>query len=211
MKLPNGGAKIMLERKNGLFFLPVYKADAKKASSLLSLSPVSAAAMAAERVYTDANADAANNEEHDEPQSDPFWDRVSTVPAQTHVVNQPILPSAFRAAAVQRGISSYCLASFELWHQRLRHTTPSLMEQYRNMGIKGFDVAGNKHERKCDCTICRLVKSRAKGQNRVTRSDPLTRVGQRVSSDLKQLPFKCIGGVKWVLPFVDNYTIARSR
>ena len=34
MKLPNGGAKIMLERRNGLFFLPVYRTDAKAAPGL---------------------------------------------------------------------------------------------------------------------------------------------------------------------------------
>ena len=36
MKLPNGGAKIMLERRDGLFFLPVYRTDAKAAPGLVS-------------------------------------------------------------------------------------------------------------------------------------------------------------------------------
>ena len=84
------------------------------------------------------------------------------------------------------------MASFERWHQRLRHVKPELMEKYRKLGIKGFDVSGNKHERKCGCSICRLVKSRVKGQNRASRSDPLKRVGQRVSTDLKQLPLNAL-------------------
>ena len=183
MKLPNGGAKIMLERRNGLFFLPVYRTDAKAAPGLVSQSTVTVASLASGSVERDTSGNDVVEEEHVQAQPDSFWQQfVDKVPKQVVTNSKPLRNSDFRKRAAERGISHFCMASFERWHQRLRHVKPELMEKYRKLGIKGFDVSGNKQERKCDCSICRLVKSRVKGQNRASKNDPVKRVGQRVST-----------------------------
>ena len=55
MKLPNGGARIMLEKRDGLFFLPVYRADAKAAPGLVSQSTVTVASLASGSVERDTS------------------------------------------------------------------------------------------------------------------------------------------------------------
>ena len=73
MKLPNGGAKIMLERRDGLFFLPVYRTDAKAAPGLVSQSTVTVASLASGSFERDTSGNDVVEEEHVQAQPDSFW------------------------------------------------------------------------------------------------------------------------------------------
>ena len=102
MKLPNGGAKIMLERRDGLFFLPVYRTDAKAAPGLVSQSTVTVASLASGSVERDTSGNDVVEEEHVQAQPDSFWQQfVDKVPKQVVTNSKPLRNSDFRKRAAE--------------------------------------------------------------------------------------------------------------
>lgn len=124
-------------------------------------------------IVDDDEDDVDDNTEEDETSSqpDPFWKAYTISPTPqpmpTLAGHQTYFASDVLAALEEtEQHEAYALATFQMWHNRLRHISPPLLRKLRSMGfIRGLDISGNKHERQCDCGICRLAKSKLRGVN----------------------------------------------
>ena len=211
------GTQLPLVQSNGLFYLPMPKLQelapkgepqpkvpAKVEHAHATLRPVT--------IVDDEEDDIDDNIEEPEPSQlpDPFWqDLISPTPqprptlAGHHVF---FASDALDALIASNEHSEYALTTFAIWHNRLRHISPPLLRKLHGMGfIRGLDISGNKHERQCDCGICRLAKSKLRGVFKKNAKKP-GKPGERVSTDLKVLPIRCIENLKYVVPFIDHYS-----
>lgn len=214
LELPDG-VRLPLLQSNGLFYLPIPKLQ-EIASIEQERVPEVQHAHATLRPVTivdDDEEDVDDNIEEDETSSqpDPFWKAYmispTPQPMPTLAGHQTYFASDVLAALEETGQhEAYALATFQMWHNRLRHISPPLLRKLHSMGfIRGLDISGNKHERQCDCGICRLAKSKLRGVNKRNAKRP-GKPGERVSTDLKVLPIRCIENLKYVIPFIDHYS-----
>ena len=218
------GTRLMLLQSNGLFYLPMAKLQEAMnitpvaAETEIETTPIVPAVAKANATLTPVTI-VDDEEDDDEPQDDefsispdPFWRDFETITS-----NPPTLPrlagheSIFAMDILQALDDSgqrtdFALATFHIWHNRLRHISPALLRKLHSMGfIRGLDITGNKHERQCDCGICRMAKARLRGVNKMNPKRP-GKPGERVSTDLKVLPIRCIENLKYVIPFIDHYS-----
>ena len=139
---------------------------------------------------------------------DAFWPTAPQDLPSMHVEHPKLLLKHKTRASLseQAGVPARVMATFELWHQRLCHIAPAKLKQMNKLGLggKGFNLDGPPSDHQCNCAICRMTKMKAKGQKRKNRDDGPSRVGERVSTDLKSIPHDCWGGYKYIAPFVDH-------
>ena len=76
--------------------------------------------------------------------------------------------------------------------------------------VHGFAVkrGGGGGDRVCHCDMCSMAKLRRPPTppQHSPYSLPLKYIGQRVSCDTKEVPFKSLRGYRYVLVFVDHYS-----
>ena len=97
--------------------------------------------------------------------------------------------------------------SLDLWHRRMRHMSKDTLKRIRSQGpVDGFNMVGN-HEVSCGCETCSMAKIRAHRNDRSSSFPVATkRIGERVSSDVKSVPFKSFEGYRYVVNFVDHHS-----
>ena len=111
----------------------------------------------------------------------------------------------FHSCAVKG--KSYLSGSLDLWHRRMRHMSKETLKRIHSQGlVDGFNMVGN-HEVTCGCETCSMAKIRAHRNNRSSSFPVATkRIGERVSSDVKSVPFESFEGYRYVVNFVDHHS-----
>jgi len=99
-------------------------------------------------------------------------------------------------------------ADLQTWHQRLNHINIDKLKRIqRDNLVHGFSVKRGGGDRVCHCDICSMAKlRRPPTPQHSPYSLPLKHIGQRVSCDTKEVPFKSLRGYRYVLVFVDHYS-----
>lgn len=100
------------------------------------------------------------------------------------------------------------MGDIKLWHRRMRHMPVQQLNAIsRHNLVDGFNVKGGVHSSVCACDTCSQAKIRRVATPRVSdSSDVPTFIGQFVSTDVKDVPYKSFQGYRYCLVFVDHYS-----
>mmetsp|Transcript_37940 Transcript_37940/g.76675 ORF Transcript_37940/g.76675 Transcript_37940/m.76675 type:complete len:1384 (-) Transcript_37940:372-4523(-) len=103
---------------------------------------------------------------------------------------------------------SFLSGDLNLWHKRLAHLSKEkLMRIHGHNLVDGFHLVGNKNTH-CGCDSCTQarIKRAASKHSAPYNSNAPTRIGERVSTDVKSINFPSFDGYKYVVVFVDWYS-----
>ena len=103
---------------------------------------------------------------------------------------------------------SFLSGDLALWHKRLGHLSKEkLMRIHGHNLVDGFHLVGNKNTH-CGCDSCTQarIKRAASKKTAAYDSGAPTRIGERVSSDVKSISLPSFDGYKYVVVFVDQYS-----
>ena len=124
----------------------------------------------------------------------------SGVFSRTHDSSQP--------SCTVHGTSLVTFGNLTLWHRRIGHLSRSrLLQIHKNNVVDGFKLKGhNPVDLPCNtCSQAKIQRSAVSHERKY--SDPATYFGHTVSSDVKSISVETFKGCKYVVNFVDHYTL----
>ena len=106
------------------------------------------------------------------------------------------------------GTSFVTFGNLTLWHRRIGHLSRSrLLQIHKNNVVDRFKLKGhNPVDLPCNtCSQAKIQRSAVSHERKY--SDPATYFGHTVSSDVKSISVETFKGCKYVVNFVDHYTL----
>ena len=102
---------------------------------------------------------------------------------------------------------SFLSGDLSLWHKRLAHLPKDkLLRIHSHNLVDGFHLVGNKNAT-CGCDTCIQAKIRhAPSHKHRNFESPARKIGDHVSTDIKNVPYPSFEGYKYVINFVDHYS-----
>ena len=101
-------------------------------------------------------------------------------------------------------------ADVSLWHRRLAHKVNAqhLRRIWKENLVDGLSLKGNLNKlTTCGCMTCRMVKARKRASSSENKRQPPTKIGERVSTDIKNVTTASVGGFRYCVVFVDCYSV----
>ena len=127
--------------------------------------------------------------------------------------NEPVCPGIFLGdSEAKASLDAYALgasATISDWHRRLAHklSGPALKRIWQENLVDGYSLKGNLSKlTTCGCMACRLAKARRRPSSHDNLRQPAVSVGERVSTDIKDVNTVALGGYRYCCIFVDEYS-----